>query len=61
MERNLIFKVIRTSDMHEYRVYDDCSVEGFGEGNMLFDYHSPLLSMAIARARLGMEEKQIEQ
>ena len=52
MERRLLFKVAMGVGGHEYVIYDNGEIEGFGEGAIIFNYHSVLMGEAIARTYL---------
>lgn len=53
-ERQTLFKVIRASG-REYVIYDDGSVEGFGNLPTVFNYYPTLLAQTVARVRLQLE------
>lgn len=39
MEKELLFKVMDADTQHEWRIYVDGSVAGFGENVLIFNYH----------------------
>jgi hypothetical protein len=49
-ERQLLFKVMMGVGGHEYRVYEDGEIEGFGDGAIVINYFPALLSMYLAQA-----------
>jgi hypothetical protein len=49
MERRILFKVLMGVGGHEYVVYTDGTVEGFGEGAIVFNYHPELVAVEVAR------------
>ena len=61
MRRQLLFKVVSnfgTDREHEYRIYDNSEVEGFGEDNLICNYHSLLLKEAIVKDRAQRESSE---
>ncbi len=49
MERRVLFRVREGVEGHEYVIYDNGDIEGFGEGAIVFNYHPTLLGRALAQ------------
>lgn len=46
MEKQVLFKVLVGVGGHKYIIFADGSIEGFGEGAIIFNYHPNLISSA---------------
>ena len=44
MPKNLLFKVLMGVSGHEYAIYDNGEIEGFGKGALIFNYYPALLT-----------------
>jgi hypothetical protein len=49
--KQVLFRVLMGIGGHEYIVYADGDIEGFGEGAIITNFHDALLGMAVERDR----------
>jgi hypothetical protein len=54
MARKLLFKVTTRSTGHEYKIFANGEVEGFGNGALIFNYF-PILAREIEVSALGRQ------
>jgi hypothetical protein len=57
--KELLFKVTMGVGGHEYLIYTNGDVEGFGEGAIIFNHHPQIVMRCLAQASLakGMAER----
>ena len=55
--RNVLFKVIRRSDRHEYIIYDNGEIEGFESDSVVVNYY-PALVRAECTKRIDRQQEE---
>ena len=58
MMGNLLFKVIRPSDGHEFLIYDNGAVEGFEPNSIIVNYYPALVRAECLRLIAGQQGEQ---